>query len=78
VEAGKQRGKTMHPVGTIKAKSTKRSLTDQILTLCASGHFGVREAIAAALERSAGAKGSRPAPKIEKAVETRLPPEQAD
>ena len=75
---GSRGGKTMHPVETIKAKSTKRSLTDQILTLCASGHFGVREAIAAALERSAAAKSSRPTPKIDKEAGTRLPPEQAD
>jgi len=68
----------MHPVETIKAKSTKRSLTDQILTLCASGHFGVREAIAAALERSAGTKSSPPTPKMDKGAETRLPPERAD
>jgi hypothetical protein len=31
-----------------KPKASKRSLTDSILTLCASGRFGVREAIAAA------------------------------
>jgi hypothetical protein len=61
----------MHPVGTSKPKSTKRSLTDQILSLCASGHFGVREAIAAALKRSAGAESSQPDPKIEKEAKTR-------
>jgi len=31
-----------------KIKPAKRSLTDRILTFCASGRFGVREAIAAA------------------------------
>ena len=30
------------------SRLTAGSLTDVILTLCASGHFGVREAIAAA------------------------------
>ncbi len=33
---------------TQKMKPTKASLTDQILSFCASGRFGVREAIAAA------------------------------
>lgn len=33
---------------TQKIKPTKASLTDQILSFCASGRFGVREAIAAA------------------------------
>ena len=62
------------------SKPAKRSLTDQILALCASGHFGVREAIAAALERSAGAKSSQPNPKIEKEAEIPLSPiqKQAD
>ncbi len=46
----------MHSAGTFKAKSAKRSLTDRILALCASGRFGVREAIAAVLERSADGK----------------------
>ena len=55
------------------SKPIKRSLTDQILALCASGHFGVREAIAVALERSAGAKSGQPNPKIEKEAEIRLP-----
>jgi hypothetical protein len=31
---------------------TDTSLTDVILTLCASGHFGVREAIAAATKQA--------------------------
>jgi hypothetical protein len=34
-----------------KPKLPKRSLTDSILKLCASGRFGVREAIAAAVEQ---------------------------
>jgi len=33
---------------------TAPSLTDLILTLCASGHFGVREAIAAATRQAPG------------------------
>jgi len=70
----------MCPTGTSKAKSAKRSLTDQILALCASGHFGVREAIAAALQRSAGGEDSQPDPQCEKKAEIRLPllPEQPD
>lgn len=48
-------------------KSVKRrSLTEQILTLCASGHFGVREAIATALESSTTEETSQPSPKIKK------------
>lgn len=35
---------------TQEIKRTKASLTDQILSFCASGHFGVREAIAAATQ----------------------------
>jgi hypothetical protein len=34
-----------------KPKLPKRSLTDSILKLCASGRFGVREAIATAVEQ---------------------------
>lgn len=34
-----------------KPKLPKRSLTDSILKLCASGRFGVREAIAEAVEQ---------------------------
>jgi hypothetical protein len=34
-----------------KPKLPKRSLTDSILRLCASGRFGVREAIATAVDR---------------------------
>lgn len=36
---------------TSKKTSRKDSLTDQILKFCASGQFGVREAIAAAKMR---------------------------
>ena len=36
------------------------SLTDIILTLCASGHFGVREAIAAATRQESRWVGSHP------------------
>ena len=36
------------------------SLTDVILTLCASGHFGVREAIAAATGQESRWSGSNP------------------
>ena len=36
------------------------SLTDVILTLCASGHFGVREAIAAATRQESRWSGSHP------------------
>jgi hypothetical protein len=34
-----------------KLKLPKRSLTDSILKLCASGRFGVREAIAVAVKQ---------------------------
>ncbi len=37
----------------------KDSLTDQILKFCASGHFGVREAIAAAKMDEEEMKGRR-------------------
>jgi hypothetical protein len=40
---------------------TDISLTDVILALCASGHFGVREAIAAATRQEPGRLGSDPA-----------------
>jgi hypothetical protein len=39
---------------------TDGSLTDVILTLCASGHFGVREAIAAATRQESCWSGSTP------------------
>jgi len=52
-------------------KSVKRrSLTEQILTLCASGNFGVREAIATALERSTAEEASQPSPKLKKEVDS--------
>ena len=35
---------------TQRIKPAKTSLTDQILSFCASGRFGVREAIAAATQ----------------------------
>jgi len=41
-----------------KSKSAQRSLTDRILTLCASGRFGVREAVAAAARRIKKPQGS--------------------
>lgn len=56
----------MHSEGTGKPKSAKRSLTDRILALCASGRFGVREAIAAALKRSADGRGRLDGSKIGK------------
>ena len=40
----------MHPGAMCKSKTGRRSLTDQILTLCMSGRFGVREAIAEAIK----------------------------
>jgi len=43
---------------TFKSKPTQRSLTDRILALCASGRFGVREAIAAAAKQIRKAQGS--------------------
>ena len=39
---------------------TDKSLTDIILTLCASGNFGVREAIAAATRQESCWSGSNP------------------
>jgi hypothetical protein len=42
------------------ASLTDPSLTDVILTLCASGHFGVREAIAAATRQESRWSGSHP------------------
>jgi hypothetical protein len=54
-------------------KTVKRSsLTEQILTLCASGHFGVREAIATALESATAADLSDPNPKSNKERVLRL------
>jgi hypothetical protein len=42
------------------AQLTATSLTDVILALCASGHFGVREAIAAATRQEPRRLGSNP------------------
>ncbi len=61
---------------TQKIKPTKASLTDQILSFCESGRFGMREAIAAATkpespsvtqpEKPADAqtRGEPPAPRL--------------
>ena len=43
------------------AQLTNTSLTDVILALCASGHFGVREAIAAATRQEPRRLDSAPA-----------------
>jgi len=40
----------MQPEAMCKSETGRRSLTDQILTLCMSGRFGVREAIAEAIK----------------------------
>jgi hypothetical protein len=63
----------------ILSKSVKRgSLTEQILTLCASGHFGVREAIATALKSSTAEEPSQPSPKIKKEGAPHPRQEEAD
>jgi len=55
------------------SKTVKRSsLTEEILTLCASGQFGVREAIATALESSTAADPGRSNPKTNKERVLRL------
>jgi hypothetical protein len=41
----------MHDEPVPKPKSARRSLTDWILTLCASGRFGLREAVALATKQ---------------------------
>ncbi len=56
----------MHSEGTCKPKSANRSLTDRILALCASGRFGVREAIAAALKRPADGRSRLDGSKVVK------------
>ena len=43
--------RTMRSGTTTDSKIQKPSLTDSILKLCASGQFGVREAIAAATDQ---------------------------
>ena len=40
----------MHPEAMCKSETVRRSLTDQILTLCMSGCFGVQEAVAEVLK----------------------------
>jgi hypothetical protein len=40
----------MRPEAMCKSKTGRRSLTDQILTLCMSERFGVREATAEAIK----------------------------
>lgn len=49
----------MPPGALSKSTAENLSLTDRILTLCMSGHFGVREAIAAAT-RQQPTQGNRP------------------
>jgi|SRR5215813_2494627 len=51
----------MHAQAGSFAPPTAPSLTDVILALCASGHFGVREAIAAATRQEPRRLGSDPA-----------------
>lgn len=46
----------MRTTSATKVKLSSRSLTDTILGLCASGRFGVREAIAEALQKKAQPK----------------------
>jgi len=46
----------MRTTSVTKMKLSSRSLTDTILGLCASGRFGVREAIAAATQKQAQQK----------------------
>ncbi len=48
----------MRSESILKAQPGKDSLTDQILKFCASGRFGVREAIAAAKMRKKEMKES--------------------
>lgn len=50
----------MHAQVESLAPMTNTSLTDVILALCASGHFGVREAIAAATRQKPRRLGSDP------------------
>jgi hypothetical protein len=45
---------------TSARKRVRRSLTDKILTLCGSGQFGVREAIAQVTRRSGAQKKKQP------------------
>jgi hypothetical protein len=50
----------MHTQAGSPAQLTDPSLTDVILALCASGHFGVREAIAAATRQEPHRMGLDP------------------
>jgi hypothetical protein len=50
----------MHTQAGSLAQLTDTSLTDVILALCASGHFGVREAIAAAIRQEPRRMGPDP------------------
>ncbi len=50
----------MHAQAGSLAQLTDTSLTDVILALCASGRFGVREAIAAAIKQKARRMGPDP------------------
>ena len=54
------------PTKMLSKSGKHRSLTEQILTLCASGHFGVREAIATALERVNSEETGPASPNTEK------------
>ena len=50
----------MHAQVKSLTQMTNTSLTDVILALCASGHFGVREAIAAATRQAPRRLGPDP------------------
>jgi len=50
----------MHAQAGSLDQLTDLSLTDVILALCATGHFGVREAIAAALRQEPRRLGQNP------------------
>jgi len=50
----------MHTQAGSLVSLTNTSLTDVILALCASGHFGVREAIAAAARQEPRQAGQNP------------------
>jgi hypothetical protein len=56
----KKKVKTMLPKAISKSKRVSHSLTDRILTLCISGRFGLREAIAEAI-RHKGETNKTPA-----------------
>ncbi len=50
----------MHAPAEAHTQRADASLTDIILALCASGHFGVREAIAAAIRQKPRRMGPDP------------------